>query len=165
MEWNHQLQIMAEVGLAIVLGGLIGLERELADKPAGLRTHMLVAGAAALLTGVGYSLVAEFHPDPSNTSIRSDPLRLIEAIITGISFLGAGTIIRRQESEHIEGLTTAASLLFSGMLGICVALRLFPLAISVTLLTLIILRGVRVIEKRLALRRREKQRKSDAQSG
>ncbi|MFN7945088.1 MAG: MgtC/SapB family protein [Blastocatellia bacterium] len=153
MEWHQQLQIIAETALAILLGGMIGLERELADKPAGLRTHMLVAGAATLLTGVGYSLVSEFHPLPNNESLRADPLRLIEAIITGISFLGAGTIIRRDKGEHVEGLTTAASLLFTGVLGICISLRLFALAIAITFMTLLVLRGVRVLERKLALRR------------
>jgi putative Mg2+ transporter-C (MgtC) family protein len=158
MDWNIQLQILGEVALAILLGGLIGFERELADKPAGLRTHMLVAGAAALLTGIGGAMLSYFEPAQNNTLFRSDPLRIIEAIITGVSFLGAGTIIRGNHGEQVEGLTTAASLLFSAALGICVAMRLFWLALGATAMTLIILRGLGWIEGRLESRRSSRRR-------
>ncbi|HKX31838.1 MAG TPA: MgtC/SapB family protein [Blastocatellia bacterium] len=141
MDWQQQLQIIGEVALAIVLGGLIGLERELADKPAGFRTHMLIAGAAALLTGIGGTLLLFFQPGGDPSFPRADPLRIIEAIVTGVSFIGAGTIIRGRDSQQVEGLTTAASMLFSASLGICVALNLFWLAAGVTGLTLIVLRG------------------------
>jgi putative Mg2+ transporter-C (MgtC) family protein len=67
-------------------------------------------------------------------SIRSDPIRVVQAVVIGISFLGAGTIFRREKSDHVEGLTTAASLLFSGTLGISVALRQFVLAVGATAL-------------------------------
>jgi FixJ family two-component response regulator len=73
------------------------LEREIANRPAGSRTHILVAGAAALLVSVGDAVVAEFG-ETMHAPIRSDPLRTIEAVITGVSFLGAGTIIRRHGS-------------------------------------------------------------------
>jgi putative Mg2+ transporter-C (MgtC) family protein len=73
----------------------------------------------------------------------------VEAIVTGISFLGAGTIFRRDASEQVQGLTTAASILLCAAVGISVALRQFALAIGVTLLALIVLRGLTGIEKRL----------------
>jgi putative Mg2+ transporter-C (MgtC) family protein len=154
MEWNPQLQIVGEVALAIVLGGLIGLERETADKPAGLRTHMLIAGAAALLVGIGNAMLLHFHAVAATDSYRPDPLRIIEAIVTGISFLGAGTIIRHNRRQQIEGLTTAASMLFTGSLGVCVALQLYLLAIGVTILALVVLRGVGAMERRLERRRK-----------
>lgn len=138
-----QLQILLNILLAMFLGGLIGVERELADKPAGLRTHMLVAGAAALLVGLSDYIVQEMGI--SNDLVRSDPIRIVEAIVTGITFLGAGTIIRGQ--KEVEGLTTAASLLFVTSIAIATALSQFTLAISATLLTLIILRGVKWIEE------------------
>ena len=93
-----QLQILGEIVLAMVLGGIIGFEREAADKPAGLRTHMLVAGSAAMLTGLGGVMVTQLGIDQS--VINADPIRIIEAVITGITFLGAGTIIRHRGSEN-----------------------------------------------------------------
>jgi putative Mg2+ transporter-C (MgtC) family protein len=139
-----QLGIIVEVGLAMLLGGLIGFEREMADKPAGFRTQMLVAGAAALLVGLGDSLLVRFA---ASTNVQSDPIRIVEAIVTGISFLGAGTIFRRSRDEQIEGLTTAASILLCAAVGISVALRQFTLAIGVTVLSLLVLRGLTFVEK------------------
>ncbi len=147
--WPAQVAILAEVFLAMALGGVIGIERTTANKPAGFRTHMLVAGAAALLVGLSDALINRFNPGAYTDLIQSDPIRVIQAIIAGISFLGAGTIFRHPKKQHVEGLTTAASLLFSGAIGICVALRQFVLAVAVTLLTLIVLRGVEFIERRI----------------
>jgi putative Mg2+ transporter-C (MgtC) family protein len=149
INWPAQLAILAEVFLAMVLGGIIGIERTTANKPAGFRTHMLVAGAAALLVGLSDALIHRFSPGAYTELIESDPIRVIQAIIAGISFLGAGTIFRHPKKQHVEGLTTAASLLFSGAIGICVALRQFVLAVAVTVLTLIVLRGVELIERRI----------------
>jgi putative Mg2+ transporter-C (MgtC) family protein len=73
----------------------------------------------------------------------------VEAIITGISFLGAGTIFRHARTQHVEGLTTAASLLLCGAVGIAVALRQFVLAFGATLLTITVLRGLKLVEDRL----------------
>jgi putative Mg2+ transporter-C (MgtC) family protein len=77
--------------------------------------------------------------------IGADPIRVIEAIITGVSLLGAGTIIRRERAEQVEGLATAASILFSAGVGSCVALRQRMLAAGVTVLALLTLRGVKPI--------------------
>lgn len=132
--------------LAMVLGGIIGFERESASKPAGLRTHMLVAGSAALLTGPGKVLIPQVGI--AETFIQADPIRIIEAVITGITFLGAGTIIRNRHENQIEGLTTAASLLLVGAVGISAALNQFLLAIGATLIILLTLRGVKYVEER-----------------
>ena len=78
--------------------------------------------------------------------LQSDPIRIVEAIVTGVSFLGAGTIFRAK-GKHVEGLTTAASLLMCAALGVCVAVERFVLAVSVTALSLLVLRGVRLIER------------------
>ena len=143
-----QLEIIGEVALAMLLGGVIGFEREMADKPAGFRTQMLVAGAAALLVGLGDALLLRFLVE-GKTNVTADPIRIVEAIVTGISFLGAGTIFRRDSSEQVKGLTTAASILLCAAVGISVALRQFVLSIGVTVLALIVLRGLTGIEKRL----------------
>jgi len=133
-----QFQILAYAALAMILGGLVGLDREAARKPAGLRTHMLVSGAAALLVLLGQVMVRNYDAKLASL-LTSDPIRIIEAIITGVSFLGAGTIMRR-ESNQVEGLTTAASLLLAAAIGISVALSQWIVAVGLTLLVLLVLR-------------------------
>jgi putative Mg2+ transporter-C (MgtC) family protein len=145
-----QVRILGSVALAMILGAVIGLEREAKDKPAGLRTHMLVAGAAAFLVALSDVAVQRFGADLPTGLVRSDPIRIIEAVITGISFLGAGTILRHRGSDHVEGLTTAASLLLVAALGICVALSQVVLAIGVTVLVFATLRGVGLLRRWLA---------------
>jgi putative Mg2+ transporter-C (MgtC) family protein len=141
---SAELVTVAYVALAMLLGAVIGIERELADRPAGFRTHMLVCGAATLLVRLSNIIVLSFAGGDSILSV--DPLRITEAIIAGISFLGAGTIFRRSNSDHIEGLTTAASLLFVAAIGICVALDRLLLAIITTVLVLVALRGLGWLE-------------------
>ena len=148
MDISWELKVTGEVAVAMVLGGLIGLDREAANKPAGFRTHMLVAGAAALLVGLGHALVGQFDDRPG-LRLQADPIRIVEAIVTGVSFLGAGTIFRRSKGEHVEGLTTAAALLLCAALGVCVAVERFILAGSVTLLTLGVLRGLAIVDRRI----------------
>lgn len=145
----QQLETVGPVALAMLLGGLIGLDREFAGKPAGLRTHMLVAGAASLLVAMGDVVVRGFDEELLS-KVQSDPIRIIQAVVTGLSFLGAGTIIRGDGNGQVEGLTTAASILLTGAIGICVALSQVVLAIAVTLLVLLVLQGVGRWERRLA---------------
>jgi putative Mg2+ transporter-C (MgtC) family protein len=147
---NPGWQILGEVAIAMALGGLIGLEREFADKPAGLRTNMLIAGAAALLVGLGDTMMRRFAL--AGDLVRADPIRVIEAVVTAVGFLGAGMIIRRG-GDHIEGLTTAASVLFAAAIGICVALTEYLLAVGVTFLDLATLRGIKPLEAWLRRRR------------
>lgn len=138
----EQLLLLGQILLAIILGGAIGYEREAANRPAGLRTHMLVAGSAAMLTGLARVLVIEF--DVNESLIKADPIRIIEAVITGISFLGAGTILRNRGENKVEGLTTAASLLMAAALGVGVAMNQFVLSVGVVVIVLLILYLVRV---------------------
>ena len=145
-----QVQIVGQVILAIILGAVVGIEREYADKPAGLRTHMLVAGSAALFVALSTIAVEQFEASLGNRIIRADPIRVMEAVITGISFLGAGTILRRSAKHQVEGLTTAASILAAAGVGIAVALSQLMLAVVVTFLTLLTLRGVPLLEKGLS---------------
>jgi putative Mg2+ transporter-C (MgtC) family protein len=147
MNWLMQLEIVGEVALAMLLGGVIGFEREVADKPAGFRTQMLVAGAACLLVGLADAMMIRLE---GKTNVTGDPIRIVEAIVAGVSFLGAGTIFRKDASEQVQGLTTAASILLCAAIGISIALRQFALALGVTLLALVVLRGLTGIEKRLA---------------
>jgi putative Mg2+ transporter-C (MgtC) family protein len=146
---NAQIQVLVTVSVAMLLGGLIGIEREYANKPAGFRTHMLVAGSAALLVGLADALMHRFTSEAYGDVLRTDPVRIVEAIITGVSFLGAGTIFRRGEDSLVKGLTTAASLLLVSSIGIAVALNQYVLALGVTLMSLIVLRLLHFIEKKL----------------
>ncbi|HEY7317110.1 MAG TPA: MgtC/SapB family protein [Candidatus Binatia bacterium] len=146
MDGFGELEIIGEVALAMLLGGIIGFEREAADKPAGFRTHMLVAGAAALLVGLSDALIESFGANSASKLISADPIRLIQGIVIGISFIGGGTIIRDARTQHVEGLTTAASLLLTGGIGIAVALRQFVVAVGITLLTTIVLRVLVSVE-------------------
>lgn len=147
MEFDLQLKIFIEIVIAMLFGGIVGLERELAKKPAGLRTHMLVAGAAAFLISLGDIIVLEYAAREFSGIAGTDPIRIIQAIIIGISFLGAGTIIQRRREERIEGLTTSASILFTSAIGICVALEQYYLAGAVTILVFIVNFFLLIIEK------------------
>jgi putative Mg2+ transporter-C (MgtC) family protein len=123
----EQLWVLAGVAYAMLLGGVIGFERELKNRPAGFRTHMLVAGAAAFLIGLGQLLML----DPNYTRhdlLTVDPLRLVEAVVAGVSFIGAGTIFAHRGGAAIAGITTAASLLTVAVIGVSVGLRYFLIA-------------------------------------
>jgi putative Mg2+ transporter-C (MgtC) family protein len=161
VELNEQLRLLADVAIAMVLGGIVGLERELTHKPAGLRTHMLVAGAAALMVAIDVRIVAKFGAATNLPLVRVDPAIVLQAVVTAVGFLGAGTILHasRQAAAtadptvRVKGLTTAASLLFVAALGTCVGVELYWLALGVTLLAWITLRFVSKLEVRLRRRR------------
>lgn len=146
--WNHELQNLGMVALAAGLGAVVGIEREFADKPAGLRTHMFVCAASTMLMLLGNSVLDQFQLSEGRQAISADPIRIIQAIVVGISFLGAGTIIH-QGNVRVEGLTTAASILLTSGIGIAVAVGQIIFAGGVALLTVGILVLVGWIEKKL----------------
>ncbi|MDP0492145.1 MAG: MgtC/SapB family protein [Verrucomicrobiota bacterium JB023] len=151
-EWILQeLEILAQALAALVLGGLVGWERESQSKWAGLRTHMLVCLASFLFVKLSFMLVGSARDSPVflGEMIQSDPVRIIEAIVTGLAFLGAGTIFRDQEKNWARGLTTAASLLAVAPVGIAVALERYVLATGISLLVLLILRVFGSLEKKV----------------
>jgi putative Mg2+ transporter-C (MgtC) family protein len=139
---NDQIYELGLVALAALLGGLVGFERTRADKPAGLRTHMLVAGGAALIIILGQVAAEEAGVS------TADPARALHAVITGIGFLGAGTILHSRRGD-ITGLTTAASLLVAAAIGMAVAFEKFALAVGVTVLVLLTLTVLGFVEHRL----------------
>ena len=126
-----QLILLSSVVWAMVLGALMGWERQLLNKPAGLRTHILVTGAAALITGVTVTV--------AQTVAVGDPTRGIHGILTGIGFLGAGAIIR-EGLGHTQGITTAATIMYSAVIGAAVAAGYGIAATVATLLALVVLR-------------------------
>jgi putative Mg2+ transporter-C (MgtC) family protein len=149
VSYIEQLTVLLRLSAAMFLGALIGIDREAAQKPAGLRTHILVAGAASLLVSMGELLVKQLSIELGSQLIMGDPIRIIAAIITGVSFLGAGTIIRLRSNGGVKGLTTAASLLFASVIGISVSLSEWIVAVGATLLVLIILRLLPMLDQAL----------------
>lgn len=146
----EQLSRVLLVAIAAILAGLVGWEREAFEKPAGFRTHMLVGGAAAMLVILGEVMAGYFQVHAElGSALRTDPLRLIEAIVVGISFIGAGTILKVETDQRVRYLTTAASVLFSAGIGIAVALREVLFAAAITLLVVTINYALGWLEKRM----------------
>jgi putative Mg2+ transporter-C (MgtC) family protein len=137
--WDDNLFRLA---LAAALGGLIGFERELRDREAGLRTHMLVCLGSALFTIVSAYGFHEFLVS-NDQVVRADPTRIAAQIVTGIGFLGAGAIIRQGVS--VRGLTTAATLWVSAAIGIAAGAGYYPGAVLGTAVTLLALWPIRVL--------------------
>ena len=140
--------MVAGVAFAMLLGGLIGFERELKNRPAGFRTHMLVAGAAALLVGMGPLMLAPYAGGQGPV-LRIDPLRLVEAVVAGVAFIGAGTIFSQRRGTGVTGITTAASLLMVAVIGIAAGLHYYVLSMAATVLTLLVLAGLKLAEQRM----------------
>lgn len=135
------------VASAVVAGGLIGLEREHRGHPAGLRTHILVALASALLMLSAVHQLEWFGPYTPYEVVRIDPVRMAHGILTGIGFLCAGVIFRQGLSVH--GLTTAASLWTTSALGTLFGVGAYGLAVGGAVTTLAALIGLRWVDKHL----------------
>lgn len=131
--------------LAVVFGACIGLDREWRKRPAGLRTHMLVSLAAATFTITASELYAAARAEHPETS--ADPLRIIEAITAGVAFLGAGSII--QSRGDIQGMTTGASMWAAGAIGMACGGGQAMLALTVLVLTMVILTLLGYIQHRV----------------
>jgi putative Mg2+ transporter-C (MgtC) family protein len=124
---------------AVLLGAILGIERERAGKPAGLRTHMIVClGTAVVVLAC------------SEVNMGMDGLsRVVPGIVTGIGFVGAGSILKLSEQREIKGLTTAAGLWMTAAIGVAVGLGALGLAVIGTILTLLVLGLEHVIDSRL----------------
>lgn len=145
-----QLQLFWQLLLAVILGGLIGLEREYRRKDAGLRTYALLALGAGLFVIVGLGGFKLLGPAPG---VVVDPSRIVSAVATGLGFIGAGVIIYRQ--SHLEGLTTAAGLWTAGAVGAAVGAGFYSFAVFATILALFILEGLGWVEARIFHKRQE----------
>lgn len=143
-----EMQNLGLVALAGGFGAVIGIEREFAGKPAGLRTHMFVCASSAMLMLLGGIVVDQFQEQESHQALSADPIRILQAIVVGISFLGAGTIVHHS-NDNVEGLTTAASVLLTAGVGIAVAVGQFYFAGGVALLTVGTLIAVGWMERTL----------------
>jgi len=141
---DQELWILVRLVIAAALSGLIGYEREYTGKQAGLRTHMLVAVGAALFVSFNDLFTSASLPlappgPVGNFRVQIEPLTTVEAIVTGISFLGAGTIFVSGRRGRVKGLTTAASIWVTAAVGIAVGLNRYVLAVGATALILVIL--------------------------
>jgi putative Mg2+ transporter-C (MgtC) family protein len=128
---------------AALLCALIGFEREVEERPAGLRTHMLIGTAAAAFALVTLHLVEEFADRPD--IIRMDPIRLVEAVTAGVAFLAAGMIILRR--GEVRNLTTGAGMWLAASIGLAAGLGYWPVAGLAALLGLVIIGLLRAVSK------------------
>ena len=148
MHWLAPSDYLPILG-ALIAGGLIGYEREYRSRPAGLRTHTLVALASALLMLAAVHQVRWMSDTPMEV-VRIDPVRMAHGVLTGVGFLCGGVIFQQRGSVH--GLTTAASLWITSALGVLFGIGLFGLAIGGAVLTLVVLSAARFLDKTLPQR-------------
>ena len=144
-------RVSSRLLIASILSGLLGYERERRRKAAGLRTHMLVALGAALFVLV---------PVQAGMSLE-DISRVIQGLVTGIGFLGAGTILKGDSAEDVKGLTTAAGIWLTAAIGVAVGLGHEATAVMSTLLALAIFALMPRLERHTALRAARKRRHPD----
>jgi putative Mg2+ transporter-C (MgtC) family protein len=142
----HWAEALLRLVLAGVLGGAIGAEREIREREAGLRTHMLVSIGAALFTIVSAYAWGEFNFS-AESGITYDPTRIAAQVVTGIGFLGAGAIIRQGLS--VRGLTTAASLWVVAAIGIASGAGYYSGAVITTVVVLVSLWPLRILAHRI----------------
>ena len=138
--------VLLRLSLAGALGGAIGLERELRDREAGFRTHMLVAVGSALFTIAGAYGFQDFQYGRA-TGFTLDPTRIAAQVVTGIGFLGAGAIIRHGMS--VRGLTTAATLWIVAAIGVSAGAGFYVAAVFGTVIVLVALYPLRVLTRRV----------------
>jgi putative Mg2+ transporter-C (MgtC) family protein len=147
---EHLTRLVVRLGLAALLGGLLGLQRERAGKEAGIRTHMLVAAGSALVVFV-----------PLQAGMDAEGLsRVLQGLLAGVGFLCAGSILKLPTEEHVRGLTTAAGIWMTSAIGMAAGLGREVTAVVSTLLVLGILLLIGPIRS-LGLRHDEPRRKAD----
>lgn len=152
------LEVSARLGAAVLVGGVLGLNRLLRGKPAGFRTHAIVTLGAAIV-----ALLAA-GPRAEGAAAAADLGRVVQGILTGIGFLGAGVILRESEG-HVTGLTTAATIWVCAGLGVVCGLGYWGLAAIATLLAFAVLLLGRAVERaaeRVFERKREEPPRPDA---
>lgn len=135
MEWTT---IVIRLAVSIAIGGLIGLERELEHKPAGLRTIILVCLGSTIFMLIGLELGL----------VSSEMGRIVAGVVTGIGFLGAGAIIRAR--GEVYGLTTAATIWLSSGLGLAIGIGYYILAVIASVFILVVLRILGIVERALS---------------
>ena len=142
---QHLIRVSLRLFVALIVGGLVGLQRELTHKPAGLRTHMLLALGTALIV---------ITADEAGMS-KSDLSRVLQGLVTGIGFLGGGAILKLTAEHEIHGLTTAAGIWLTAVAGAAAGLGQLGLAIVGVCLGLLVLAAFVKVEKRLDIASRD----------
>ncbi|WP_414902001.1 MgtC/SapB family protein [Rhizobium cremeum] len=134
--------------IALICGAVVGIEREWQQRPAGLRTHILIclSAAALAISGIEITYLSTFQSD----AIRIDPLRLIESLTSGVAFLAAGTIVFAR--GEVKGLTTGAGMWLAGTIGLAAGLGLWQIAVVTTVFAVIVLWLLRRLEVGLKFR-------------
>jgi len=134
---SQDIELVVRMLIAVISGAIIGSERQLVHRPAGLRTHILVCLGSCIFTIV-------------STEFATDPARIAAGVVTGIGFIGAGTILaeRDKDREIVLGVTTAASLWTTAAIGVLIGIGKIFLALSATAIVFFVL-WIRVIERRL----------------
>ena len=134
-----QLQVLGAVALSALLGAIIGMERKKSDKPAGTRTMSLIAAGSTLVVAMGGAA--------AEVTGFGDPARSLQAVITGIGFLGAGMIVQTVDGTHrTAGVTTAATVFATAAIGVTVGLGGWIVAVGGTLVILLTLRSAQVLD-------------------
>jgi putative Mg2+ transporter-C (MgtC) family protein len=141
--------VLMRLVVAVIFGAIIGVEREASLKSAGLRTHILIALAAALYTVLTLEI---FHLPEVMTNGRSDPVHSVEAVTAGIAFLGAGVLFRSGGSRP-HGLTTAAGMWLAGAVGMAAALGYYAIGLFVCVLAVLILALLKAVDRQVDARR------------
>ena len=136
-----RLELMLQLGLATLLGGAIGLERELGGKPAGLRTNILICLGSVLYTHLSLGMLAGPNGIPSGT----DTTRVAAQIVTGVGFIGAGTILHARGA--IVGLTSAATIWVVAAIGVALGSGFYLEGVGTTVIVLVVLAGLGRVEK------------------
>lgn len=151
------IELVFRLFVAMALGAIIGYEREARGHSAGLRTHIMVTLGSAAFSIVAMKLY-EMHPT-ANNNLGIDPSRVIQGIIGGIGFLGAGAIIHGR--GQIEGLTTAAGIWVASGVGIAAGVGLYWLAIVTSALALVTLAGMRILKDQMIPENDDDERNDD----
>lgn len=138
-------EIVLRLSLATFVGTILGWEREAQNKPAGLRTHMMVSLGSAVFVIIGLQIMQT--PLKADAHVQFDPLRVVQGIIGGVGFLGAGAIIHSSGSVH--GITTAASIWLTAAIGIACGMGYYQIASTVAVLGLIVLLLFGILERGL----------------
>jgi putative Mg2+ transporter-C (MgtC) family protein len=145
--------LLLRIAAAMLLGGVLGFEREMGKHAAGLRTHMMIAGAAALIVGLGDSIAEHFQQERYRDLLQVDPVRLIEAVVASVGFVAAGTILRSSRTDRVSGLTTASSLIMAAAIGIAAGIGNYVIAVGVSVLCVTVLALFRRVEDRVGARK------------
>ena len=128
----YDVELVGRLFLSVILGAVVGFEREISEKPAGLRTHIFVCMGACLFT------VASFYLLPKGLEGSFDVTRIAAGVVAGVSFIGAGSIIA--SGKHVKGLTTASSLWVVASIGLMVGIGSYLLPVVATIIVFVVLR-------------------------